>query len=308
MSRARRENRPRISALGAPVGPAAAPAPQAGPVPQASPAAQAGPIPQASPAAQAGPIPQAVPSAPAAIPQGAAAANPPVGPPGVQAPAQGINDQAEAQRIAREEQLLMQLHHPLRAPVDPVELDKRLVIDGMRRVKDLREGEYEDWILKVSDALLQAGMHAMFNITGVQRDELADAEDLRVCSLYPQHCVVRSSLPANGPAQAKTLSIRAGDLKTLLRTIRTFYECNSINEQHSILTKLSNTSMTDFPDLRSYVASLDANFARLAKMGNPQRDDTKRFFLLKGLSAEFERNCLSTIISYESRDGLSGAN
>ena len=43
-------------------------------------------------------------------------------------------------------------------------------------------------------------------------------------------------------------------------------------------------------------------------MGNPQRDDTKRFFLLKGLSAEFERNCLSTIISYESRDGLSGAN
>ena len=56
----------------------------------------------------------------------------------------------------------------------------------MRRVKDLREGEYEDWILKVSDALLQAGMHAMFNITGVQRDELADAEDLRVCSLYPQ--------------------------------------------------------------------------------------------------------------------------
>ena len=66
--------------------------------------------------------------------------------------------------------------------------------------------------------------------------------------------------------------------------------------------------MTDFPDLRSYVASLDANFARLAKMGNPQRDDTKRFFLLKGLSAEFERNCLSTIISYESRDGLSGAN
>ena len=38
------------------------------------------------------------------------------------------------------------------------------------------------------------------------------------------------------------------------------------------------------------------------------KDDTKRFFLLKGLNAEFERNCLSTIISYESRDGLSGAN
>ena len=43
-------------------------------------------------------------------------------------------------------------------------------------------------------------------------------------------------------------------------------------------------------------------------MGNPQKDDTKRFFLLKGLNAEYERNCFCTIISYESRDGLSGAN
>ena len=49
MSRARRQNRPRISALGAPVGPAAAPAPQASPVPQASPAAQAGPFPRLYP-------------------------------------------------------------------------------------------------------------------------------------------------------------------------------------------------------------------------------------------------------------------
>ena len=208
----------------------------------------------------------------------------------------------------------MQLQNLLRAPIDPVELDKRLVIDGMRRVKDLREGEYEDWILKVSDALLQAGMHAMYNITGVQRDELAEEADVRACSLYPVWALntawsaIRSSLPAHGPAQAKTLSIRPGDVKTLLRTIRNFYESSTINEQHSILTKLSNTNMADFSDLRSYVASLDANFARLAKMGNPQKDDTKRFFLLKGLNAEFERNCLSTIISYESRDGLSGAN
>jgi hypothetical protein len=66
--------------------------------------------------------------------------------------------------------------------------------------------------------------------------------------------------------------------------------------------------MADFPDLRSYVASLDANFARLAKMGNPQKDDSKRFFLLKGLNADYERNCLSTILSYESREGLQGAN
>ena len=26
----------------------------------------------------------------------------------------------------------------------------------------------------------------MFNVTGVQRDELAEQEDLRACSLYPQ--------------------------------------------------------------------------------------------------------------------------
>ena len=238
---------------------------------------------------------------------------PPGGVAGNQAPVQGANEQ-EAQRQAMEAQLRMQLQNLLRAPIDPVELDKRLVIDGMRRVKDLREGEYEDWILKVSDALLQAGMHAMYNITGVQRDELAEEADVRACSLYPAWALntawsaIRSSLPAHGPAQAKTLSIRPGDVKTLLRTIRNFYESSTINEQHSILTKLSNTNMADFSDLRSYVASLDANFARLAKMGNPQKDDTKRFFLLKGLNAEFERNCLSTIISYESRDGLSGAN
>lgn len=208
----------------------------------------------------------------------------------------------------------MQLQHPLRAPIDHVELDKRLVIDGMRRVKELREGDYEDWILKVQDALLQAGMHAMFNVTGVHRDELADEGDVRACAAYPQWALntawsaIRSSLPASGPAQAKTLSICPGDVKTLLRTIRIFYESSTINEQHSILAKLSTTIMADFPDLKSYVASLDANFSRLAKMGNPQKDDTKRFFLLKGLNAEYERNCFSTIISYESRDGLSGAN
>ena len=131
---------------------------------------------------------------------------------GNQAPAQGANDQ-EAQRQAMEAQLRMQLQNLLRAPIDPVELDKRLVIDGMRRVKDLREGEYEDWILKVSDALLQAGMHAMYNITGVQRDELAEEADVRACSLYPVWALntawsaIRSSLPAHGPAQAKTLSM-----------------------------------------------------------------------------------------------------
>ena len=142
-----------------------------------------------------------------------------------------------------------------------MELDKRLVIDGMRRVKDLREGDYEDWILKVQDALLQAGMHAMFNLTSVARDELADAADQHACATYPVWALntawsaIRSSLPSS-PVQAKTLNIRPGDVKTLLRTVRMFFVYNNINEKHSILTKLSSTVMADFPYLRNYVASI----------------------------------------------------
>ena len=252
MSRAR--NRQRISALGAPVAPAVGAVPQGGAAPQAGAALQVGAVPVPPQAAAAVPLHvAAVPQAAAAIPQAAPAAGaPPGGVAGNQAPAQGANDQ-EAQRQAMEAQLRMQLQNLLRAPIDPVELDKRLVIDGMRRVKDLREGEYEDWILKVSDALLQAGMHAMYNITGVQRDELADEADVRACSLYPVWALntawsaIRSSLPAHGPAQAKTLSIRPGDVKTLLRTIRNFYESSTINEQHSILPSCRTRTWQTFP-------------------------------------------------------------
>ena len=177
MSRARRPNRQRVSELGVPARPAAGPAPQAIPAPQVGPAPQAAPVPQAGPVfspAAAAPIPAV---AVGALPGGALPEN--------QAPAQGANDQ-EAQRLAREALLRLQLQHPqVPVPVGAVELDKRLVIDGMRRVKDLRDGDYEDWILKVQDALLQAGMHAMFNLTSVARDELADAADQNACATYP---------------------------------------------------------------------------------------------------------------------------
>lgn len=81
MSRAQRNNRQRISALGVPAAQAAGPAPQAGLAPQAVPVPQPVPV-------QAG----SVPNPAAAAPQAAAAAIPPVGPPGIQVPAQGIND------------------------------------------------------------------------------------------------------------------------------------------------------------------------------------------------------------------------
>ena len=53
--------------------------------------------------------------------------------------------------------------------------------------------------------------------------------------------------------------------------------------------------MTDYPDLKAYVAQLETIFAKLAKIGHVVNDADKRYHLMEGLTEDFRRGIAGSI-------------
>lgn len=184
-----------------------------------------------------------------------------------------------------------------------------LVARALYDLPTLTEKDYEIWVTALGDALYGAGMDALFTVTSRQRDDEASPQDVAACGLYPDWQVqaawkaIRRSISPDSPVYAKSSTIRRGDLKGLIRTVRFFFERNTVNVQHEILGKIRHTQQADYPNFRGYVAALEAHFIRLAKMGQALTDDFKRYFLLEGLAEDFRRGMHGTILAYETPDG-----
>jgi hypothetical protein len=115
-----------------------------------------------------------------------------------------------------------------------------LVARALYDLPTLTEKDYEVWLTALGDALYGAGMEALFTVTARQRDEEAPPQDVVACGLYPDWQVqaawkaIRKSISPDSPVYAKSSTVRRGDLKGLLRTVRFFFERNTVNVQHEI--------------------------------------------------------------------------
>ena len=113
----------------------------------------------------------------------------------------------------------------------------------------------------LGDALYGAGMEELFTVTSRQRDDEVPPQDVLACATYPDWHVqaawkaIRRSISPDSPVYAKSSTIRRGDLKGLIRTVRFFFERNTVNVQHEILGKIRHTLQADYPNFRGYVAA-----------------------------------------------------
>ena len=96
------------------------------------------------------------------------------------------------------------------------------------------------------------------------------------------------------------MSIEPGDVLGLLRSMRANFERKSIPFRHQLLADLAKTNLSDFSGVRQYVAALDTFFSRLAKLGHVVPDRDKLYHLTQGLTEEFKRGILGSILAYES--------
>ena len=169
-----------------------------------------------------------------------------------------------------------------------------IISKALHNLPNLVEKEFDTWLTFVNDALLGAGMSAMFRISGVPADYLADQQDVREVSSYPRWLIhtawqaIRRSIATEPVAIARTASVRSGDVVAFLRSLRSFYERRSVSQLTQLRRDLNKINISDYPTLKHYVAGLDSIFTRLSSLGDVVADDVKRFYLIEGLSDEYQ--------------------
>ena len=146
----------------------------------------------------------------------------------------------------------------------------------------------------------------MFRLSAVPSDHLATQTDRAGYVSIPDSCkglawaALKASIGPETAAYAALMSVDSGDVLGLLRTMRLNFERKSIPFRHQLLSDLSKTNLADHPGVRQYVATLDTFFTRLARLNHPVADKDKLYHLTQGLTEEFKRGILGSILAYES--------
>ena len=66
------------------------------------------------------------------------------------------------------------------------------------------------------------------------------------------------------------------------------------------MAEMAKTVLADYAGFKQYVAALETSFTRLAKMGHVVVDKDKLFYLLQGLTDEYKKGIVGSILAYES--------
>ena len=206
----------------------------------------------------------------------------------------------------REERLLQRLRAERVAVADSRGLSEASVGRALFSIKPLVEKDFEVWLQSVSDAFWGAGLFPMFRLSAVPSDHLATQTDRAGYVSIPDSykglawAALKASIGPETAAYAALMSVDSGDVLGLLRTMRLNFERKSIPFRHQLLSDLSKTNLADHPGVRQYVATLDTFFTRLARLNHPVADKDKLYHLTQGLTEEFKRGILGSILAYES--------
>ena len=182
------------------------------------------------------------------------------------------------------------------------------VTKALYGIPALKEKEFEVWLSHVDDAFRGAGMSALFRASAVRSDLIADEQDLHDISQYPlawmnaAWTALRQAIGGDSTAYSMSMSVKGGDVLSLLCAIRSFYERRAIPHQTQLRKELIRISVSDYPDVKHYIAALELIFNKLAALGDVIPDQVRRFHLIEGLSEEYH-SVVSSVMAYEGPHG-----
>ena len=182
------------------------------------------------------------------------------------------------------------------------------VTKALYSITPLKEKEFEVWLSHVDDAFRGAGMSAMFRASSVRSNSSADQLDLLEASQYPLSwknaawTALRQAIGGDSTAYSMSMSVKPGDVLSLLRAVRAFYERRAIPHQTQLRKELIRISISDYPDVKHYIAALELIFNKLAALGDVISDQVRRFHLIEGLSDEYH-SVVSSVMAYEGPHG-----
>ena len=221
------------------------------------------------------------------------------------------NDEAdEDQQEANEEQLnrvearLLARLRAERGGQD--DFDRASVSRALFCIRPLVEKNFEVWLQRVSDAFTGAGLDMLFRLSGVPTDDMAQDGDVELYRVVPMPIkrliwtALKNSIGEETTAYARTLAVESGDSLALLRSLRIYYERNTVPFRHQLMAEMAKTVLADYAGFKQYVAALETSFTRLAKMGHVVVDKDKLFYLLQGLTDEYKKGIVGSILAYES--------
>ena len=113
---------------------------------------------------------------------------------------------------------------------------------------------------------------------------------------------LRQAIGGDSTAYSMSMSVKGGDVLSLLRAIRSFYERRAIPHQTQLRKELIRISVSDYPDVKHYIAALELIFNKLAALGDVIPDQVRRFHLIEGLSEEYH-SVVSSVMAYEGPHG-----
>ena len=199
--------------------------------------------------------------------------------------------------------------HPARDPSPNPQLPgQSMVAKALYDIPRLNEKEFDVWLSFVSDAMLGAGMGALFRASAFPNDNGVDAVHLVEISTYPTWLTngawtaLRRSVGADATAYARSMAIKPGDVLALLRSLRAFYERRAVPLLTQLRKDLIRINISDYPDFKHYTSALELIFTKLAALGDNVSDNVRRFHLLEGLSDEYHA-IVSSVVAYEGPSG-----
>ena len=210
---------------------------------------------------------------------------------------------------AMEQRLLFALRKELRneqqpqLPAVPASVPSS-VTKALYSISPLKEKAFEVWLSHVDDAFRGAGMSALFRASAVRSDNLANQQDLDDIAQFPACWIdaawtaLRQAIGGDDTAYSMSMSVKGGDVLSLLRAVRSFYERRAIPHQTHLRRELIKISVTDYPDVKHYIAALELIFNKLAALGDVIPDQVRRFHLIEGLSDEYH-SVVSSVNAYE---------
>ena len=217
----------------------------------------------------------------------------------------GQQNQQRVRELEELEQRLQDLREELRRDIQSNSLSQNTAAKALYNIPPFKDNEFEVWVGAVGNAFHGAGILPLLKITSYRSDSEAPDNLRQAVQAYPDWLVglawsaLTKTIGSDTTAYSRTLSIPTGDVKALLRSLRTYFEASSVPHQHRLLTLLRKTNMADYPDLKAYVAQLETIFARLAKIGHVVTDADKRYHLMEGLTEDFRRGVAGSIYTYE---------
>ena len=113
---------------------------------------------------------------------------------------------------------------------------------------------------------------------------------------------LRQAIGGDDTAYSMSMSVKGGDVIALLRAVRSFYERRAIPHQTQLRKELNRISVSDYPDVKHYIAALELIFNKLAALGDVIPDQVRRFHLMEGLSDEYH-SVVSSVAAYEGPQG-----